>query len=53
MLGQPEHLAGVHADPLEDAISVQEPMVVYGNLRRVAVVPLSVEPDRRHAFSRM
>ena len=35
----------VGPDPLEDAVPIEQAVVEHGDLRRVAGVPLAIEPD--------
>ena len=51
VLGEAENLAAVDPDPLEDAIAVEEAMIVHRDGGRLAVVPLAVEPDGGHTGS--
>jgi len=47
-LAEAEHLAVVGADPLEDAVTVQEAVVEDRDLRVFLLVELPVEPDLGH-----
>ena len=51
VLGELEDLARVDADPLEDAVPVEQAVVEDRDLARVPVVPGTVDPDGGHAGS--